>query len=417
MAWIYKNDVYLTESEMLNNANEQYKQLKSAGWSDSAIFALLGNERGESTVNPALNEQGGGTGYGLVQWTPGSIIKDWCIAHGYSITDGEAQTKKILEEVTDGSQWIKTSNYNISFADWTKDTTHDLNYMVNAFICNYERPATTNHPERVTYAKWFADNVTKTDITKIINSACEWAISIANDNSHGYDQGNRWSPDYDCSSFVISAYEHAGIKLKEAGASYTGDMQKACESCGFKTVEWKSDEKNLQKGDILLNTVHHVSLYIGNGKVVEASINELGTVTGGQTGDQTGKEISIKPFYNFPWNVVLRLGTYSGGSSGGSSSGEVYNAIEKSSFNTKRLKQDQITFLKTLSFGDSVKIKQCFQRNKKIIGTGINGKRLTMTYGKFIIDSVNKSGCVLLKNNKKTHHILYAIKPDYLQKI
>ena len=169
-------------------------------------------------------------------------------------------------------------------------------------------------------------------MTKIINSACEWAISIGSDDRHGYDQGNRWSPDYDCSSFVISAYEQAGIKLKEAGASYTGNMQKACESCGFKTVDWKGDKKNLQKGDILLNTVHHVSLYLGSGQVVEASINELGTVTGGQPGDQTGKEISIKSFYNFPWDVVLRLGTYSGGgSSGGGSSedkkGEVYKAI------------------------------------------------------------------------------------------
>ena len=174
---------------------------------------------------------------------------------------------------------------------------------------------------------------------------------------------------------------------------------------------------HLQKGDILLNTVHHVSLYLGNGQVVEASINELGTVTGGQPGDQTGKEISIKAFYNFPWDIVLRLGTYSGGGSTGGNSGEVYNAIEKSSFNTKRLKQEQVDFLKTLSFGDSVKIKQCFQRNKRIIGSGINGKRLTMTYGKFIIDSVNKSGCILLKNNKETKHILYTIKPDYIEKI
>lgn len=422
MTWISKNDIYLSESEMLNNANEQYKQLKSAGWSDSAIFALLGNERGESTVNPALHEQGGGTGYGLVQWTPGSIIKNWCSSHGYSITDGEAQTKKILEEVHDGSQWIKTSTYNISFAEWTTDTKHDLDFMVNAFICNYERPATNNHPERVTYAKWFAEKVTKTDMTKIINSACDWACAIAKDDTHGYDQTNRWGADYDCSSFVISAYEHAGIKLKEAGASYTGNMQKACESCGFKKVDWKADEKNLQKGDILLNTVHHVSLYLGGGQVVEASINELGTVTGGQTGDQTGKEISIKSFYNFPWDVVLRLGTYSGGgSSGGGSSedkkGEVFKAIEKSSFNIKRLKQKQVDFLKTLSFGDSVKIKQCFQRNKRIIGVGINGKRLTMTYGKFIIDSVNKSGCILLKNNKESKHIFYTIKPDFIEKI
>ena len=35
--------------------------------------------------------------------------------------------------------------------------------------------------------------------------AVTWAIRIANDPAHGYDQDNRWGPDYDCSSLVISA--------------------------------------------------------------------------------------------------------------------------------------------------------------------------------------------------------------------
>ena len=30
--------------------------------------------------------------------------------------------------------------------------------------------------------------------------AVTWAIKIANDPAHGYDQDNRWGPDYDCSS-------------------------------------------------------------------------------------------------------------------------------------------------------------------------------------------------------------------------
>ena len=31
----------------------------------------------------------------------------------------------------------------------------------------------------------------------IIEKAVNWIIGIANDNTHGYDQGSRWSPDYD----------------------------------------------------------------------------------------------------------------------------------------------------------------------------------------------------------------------------
>ena len=88
MEWIYHigNDTTgaMTEKEMLNNANIIYSMLKSEKWSDNAIFALLGNMREESQVNPAISETGG-DGYGLVQWTPGSIIKNWLTSHGYSI--------------------------------------------------------------------------------------------------------------------------------------------------------------------------------------------------------------------------------------------------------------------------------------------------------------------------------------------
>ena len=38
-----------------------------------------------------------------------------------------------------------------------------------------------------------------------IDKAVTWAVGIANDNSHGYDQADRWGPDYDCSSLVIQA--------------------------------------------------------------------------------------------------------------------------------------------------------------------------------------------------------------------
>lgn len=36
-----------------------------------------------------------------------------------------------------------------------------------------------------------------------------------------------------------------------------------------------------------------------------ASINENRGITGGKTGDQTGKEICIREWYNKPWNVLL----------------------------------------------------------------------------------------------------------------
>ena len=66
----------------------------------------------------------------------------------------------------------------------------------------------------------------------------------------------------------------------------------------------------MKRGDVLLNTVHHTAMFCGNGKEVEASINEKGTATGGTPGDQTGREFLIRSYRNYPWNIILR---YTGG--------------------------------------------------------------------------------------------------------
>ena len=135
-----------------------------------------------------------------------------------------------------------------------------------------------------------------------VETAVQWAINIANDNSHGYSQNTRWgTPDYDCSSLVISAFEQAGIPVKSSGATYTGNMLGAFQSCGFEIVT----DGSLKRGDVLLNVIHHTALYIGNNQMVEARISELGT-TWGVPGDQTGREICISEYRDYPWDYVLR---------------------------------------------------------------------------------------------------------------
>ena len=64
--------------------------------------------------------------------------------------------------------------------------------------------------------------------------------------------------------------------------------------------------EQLKKGDVLLNKKHHTALYIGGGQIVHASINEKGEIIGGKEGDQTGREICTRTYYDYPWEVVLR---------------------------------------------------------------------------------------------------------------
>lgn len=143
----------------------------------------------------------------------------------------------------------------------------------------------------------------------VIDKAVEWAVTTANDNAHGYDQSSRWGPDYDCSTFVITAFETAGVKVKSKGATYTGNMYNAFIACGFaditKQVNLKTGE-GLKKGDVVLKPNAHTEMMINSSQLVGANINEKGTATGGQTGDQTGKEVYIKDYYNYPWTYVLR---------------------------------------------------------------------------------------------------------------
>lgn len=134
-----------------------------------------------------------------------------------------------------------------------------------------------------------------------IMKAVQFMIDTANDNTHGYDQKHRNGPDYDCSSLVGTALHEAGFNVSPH--SWTGNLESQLRACGF--VDCKAP---WMPGDVHLNTRNHVCMSISNSKIAQASINEKGTVTGGKTGDQTGKEIWIRDYYEYSrgWDVHLR---------------------------------------------------------------------------------------------------------------
>ncbi len=143
----------------------------------------------------------------------------------------------------------------------------------------------------------------------VIENAVAWSIDTANDPRCGYSQIDRWGPlNFDCSGFVITAFQQAGLALREAGASFTGNMRGPMIACGFVDVTHEiglDTGYGLQPGDVPLNYAAHTCIYIGGGKVVNCRTDEGNP----QSGDQSGNEIRIQPYWNGEpnrWNCVLR---------------------------------------------------------------------------------------------------------------
>ena len=136
---------------------------------------------------------------------------------------------------------------------------------------------------------------------KVTEDAMDWAKKIAADDAYGYSQASRWgeTKQYDCSSFVISAYKEAGIDV--GGATYTGNMRSEMTKHGFEWIPGDPDVNSLQPGDIVLDEDAHTEMYVGNGKLLGAHDN-----FNGSTGDPSGREISVKDYYSHPWDGVLR---------------------------------------------------------------------------------------------------------------
>ena len=147
-----------------------------------------------------------------------------------------------------------------------------------------------------------------------ISKLCERMRWYCDEANIGYDQSNRWDirvgGESDRSSLTIQALRDAGFDT--GNASYTGNMSDELTARGWKRLP--ADISTCRPGDILLNDTHHVCVVIaGNGwnaTIAQASIDENGRVSGGQSGDQTGTETVTKPVYNYRhgWDCILRWG-------------------------------------------------------------------------------------------------------------
>lgn len=174
MAWI-DTDSYLTQAQMENNADIIINYLRNQNVNDMTIAALLGNMQRESTLSPGLNERGGGGGYGLIQWTPKSVLINNCSTLGISpYTSGDIQLQVVLAEITGRlGGWYSTAPYihNYTNSGATQDMvgltgadflSNSMNWSVEKLTIAYmvcrERPSYDPAINAINLRKQYANN-------------------------------------------------------------------------------------------------------------------------------------------------------------------------------------------------------------------------------------------------------------------
>lgn len=161
MAWIYDIGVakYFSTSQMQNNATEFYNYFINKGATLEAICGMLGNIQRESTLNPGIKQGSSiSLGWGLIQWTPSTVLTNWCDTYNYNWYDGKAQCERIFCEgngTKDASgYWLPTSEYEYSWSEFLELT--DVAEATKAYLYERERAGVEALNDRLQYAcEWY----------------------------------------------------------------------------------------------------------------------------------------------------------------------------------------------------------------------------------------------------------------------
>jgi murein DD-endopeptidase MepM/ murein hydrolase activator NlpD len=270
--------------EMTVNAEYILSYLLAKGWTKNAVAGMLGNMQTESTINPGIwqNLDAGNMsmGFGLVQWTPASKYIEWANANSLPYEEMDSNLKRIEYEIENGLQWISTTDYPLSFAEF-KISSESPEYLGQAFLRNYERPADQTQPNRSTQARYWFDNLSGTDTG---NDIC----FIFPTDTQNVTSGFR----------VPERPNHNGVDFAESGthpifASASGVVSKSYVSTSFGEVVFIKH---------VINGIDYETIYAhmqtGSRTVVEGDTVTQGQTIGimGSTGDSTGQHLHFEMY-------------------------------------------------------------------------------------------------------------------------
>lgn len=163
MAWIYddtrgqdRHSWANNSSQAINNAWEMYRYLITQHnmMTVEALCGIVGNVCYESHINP-WQEHVGGTGFGLIQWTPPTALTD---VFNNPLPTGDEQCSLIINEIMDnqqmwggGARWIPTNAYPYNGTQFC--ALSSVYEATNAYF--YERERGTWSNSRLAWASYY----------------------------------------------------------------------------------------------------------------------------------------------------------------------------------------------------------------------------------------------------------------------
>ncbi len=154
---------------------------------------------------------------------------------------------------------------------------------------------------------------------KLVQTLIDYAKAIADDPKYGYTPGGYGAGGFDCGGLVwylLNKVYGLNYNTRQGISPYM--LSNQLPKYGFEKYRVGSpvDVNQLKAGDLLVNpnVDHgHVAIYIGNGQILEARWN-----FDSKSGDGSGQEISVNPYYSrikdFKYNEVIRLQGWKGAS-------------------------------------------------------------------------------------------------------
>lgn len=222
----------ILQDQPLSNAERNawgiWTLLEKKDYTKEAIAGILGNIDQETggTFEPDIDEKDG-TGYGLIQWTPKTVLLEHIRSAELS---GEANSLETQVKVIDwelsgeGRGYIPTKKYPYSGNEFKQLT--DVRIAASAYEKNRERPR-DDHPERQELAqKWFDRFAEKTGNSNIndVNDIADVALKELGNRGgkkfwswYGYPSRVEW-----CAVFVSWCGNQTGKDFERFAYCPTG---------------------------------------------------------------------------------------------------------------------------------------------------------------------------------------------------